>query len=60
MDNNVLERLQRRVKDLENAGITTQYSKDGLSWHDSCGTDDVYMRISSDGAATWGNAVMFR
>lgn len=58
MDNTIIERLQRRVKDLESAEIKTQYSRDGSGWHDVCASDDTYIRISRNGGKTWGGAVV--
>lgn len=60
MDDSIITRMQRRIKDLESAGIKTQYSKNSSNWHDSCDTDDMYIRISSNGGTTWGNAVAIR
>lgn len=60
MDDIVLTRIQRRLKELESAGTKNQFSKDSVSWHDSCEANDVYMRISSNGGKTWEKAITLR
>ncbi|WP_404711733.1 phage tail protein [Sphingomonas sp. MMS24-J13] len=40
--------------------LEIEYSGDGSSWHGTYAGSDVYMRLSADGGATWGNAQLIR
>lgn len=41
----------------DGASVTARYSSDKASWHDTFKDGDVWMRTSSDGGKTWGEAV---
>lgn len=37
-----------------------EFSADGLSWHTTPVAEDYYLRISTDGGETWGEAIYYR
>ena len=39
--------------DMENSPVKTQYSADGIVWHEIQTVDDMYMHMSFDGGHTW-------
>lgn len=41
----------------DGTSVMAQYSSDKTSWHDSYQTGDIWMRTSSDGGNTWGEAL---
>lgn len=40
--------------------IQYQFSSDGVSWHTTFDSGDVYIRFSSDDASTWGDSILFK
>lgn len=40
--------------------LEIEYSADGSSWHGTYAGADIYMRLSADGAVTWGSAQLIR
>lgn len=41
--------------DMENSPVLTQYSSDNVNWHTLISENDMYMRMSFDGGASWSN-----